>query len=129
MLLEILVGVCIAAVIAYLIETIKMQKAIHRIVQLNKVVLEVINPMIDPLDEVNVFVVNDIRHKLIDQFVKPHVIDEVKVYMVDHDQMRLLYRKGLAVQKLDIYVRDKEHAIRDVSVEYHDNPFEPEGIQ
>lgn len=124
MLLEILIGVCLTAVIAYLVETIRMHKAINQIVMLNKTVLETINPMIDPLREVNVFVVSEMRAQLIERFVKTHLIDELKIYLLEHDKIRLLYRKGLAVQKLDIYVHNNEHAIKSVAIEYFDNPFE-----
>lgn len=123
-MLEIFMGVCFAACVAYYFETLRMRVAINHICFLNKKIMDEIGDLTSPYSEVDVFVVNDIRTYLKKNYVKEGIIDDFRVFLIGGGKIRLLYRIGFAVQKVEIYIENNDHDIKELDVEYNDNPFE-----
>jgi hypothetical protein len=61
--------------------------------------------------------------------IHSHKIDELQLYKVSVNKLRLAYRKGLAVERIDLYLEKDRWAFKEVAFEYAENPFEELHLQ
>lgn len=82
-----------------------------------------IQPYIIENNQVDVFTIQEIRKMLKKEFINKHLIDDFKIYKEDMYKIRLMLRRGLAVQDLELLTSSNSLQLIETSMEYSNIEF------
>lgn len=117
-MLYILIALLITAIIGYCVETIRMKLTIERVKRTSRDMTELIDDLIVGVEEIDMFLINNIRQKIKSDYLKSGRIDDFKIYKNGARRIRLAFRVKLAVQKIDIYIGRSYHRTEEISLDY-----------
>lgn len=120
-MLYILIALLITAVIGYCIETIRMKLTIERVKRTTRDIVELVDPLVSGVEEIDMFLINDIRRMIVSSYLKSGKIDDFKIYKNGARRIRIAFRVKLAVQKIDIYIGRSYHRTEEISLDYLDD--------
>jgi len=124
--MTLLVAVLITCIIGFFFETLKMKYVFHRVKLVNSNIEKLIYEYVKDISNLDVFMVDELKHMIKDQFVATKKIDEFLLYRVDLHNMRLEYKIGYALQKIDVHMDSIRHTLDETSLEYNDDLVTPE---
>jgi len=116
-------------VTGYLIETVKAKRVAHEIKTINYEIYGILASLMRDVSHVDLFFIHQLRDSLKVQLTQVYGIDEFQVYKLTENKLRLAYRKGHAVQRIDLFLEDNRWSFKDVEFEYTENPFEEVRLQ
>lgn len=114
----------ITLMIGYLSETIKLKQATSAVRLINLEIYGIMAAHLQNITEVDVFFVEQMREDLYNNLIITHKIDELQLYKVNVGKLSLAYRKGLAVERIDLLLESEHWGFKEVAFEYAENPFE-----
>ena len=117
-MLYILIALLITAIIGYCVETIRMKLTIERVKRTSREMAQFIDGMIVGVEEIDMFLINSLRQKIKDEYLKTGRIDDFKIYKNGGRRIRVAFRVKLAVQKMDIYIGRSYHRTEEISLDY-----------
>jgi len=117
-MLYILIALLITAIVGYCVETIRMKLTIERVKRTAREMSDLIDGLIVGVEEIDMFLINNIRHEIADTYLKSGRIDDFKIYKNGGRRIRLAFRVNLAVQKMDIYIGRSYHRTEEISLDY-----------
>lgn len=117
-MLYILIALLITAIIGYCVETIRMKLTIERVKRTAREMAHFIDGMIVGVEEIDMFLINSLRQKIKDEYLKTGRIDDFKIYKNGGRRIRVAFRVKLAVQKMDIYIGRSYHRTEEISLDY-----------
>lgn len=120
----VLIALFVTMLTGYFIETIKIKKVAHDIHAINYEIYGILASLMQGVKQVDLFLIHQLRDSLKIQLTQVYGIDEFQVYKVGENKLRLAYRKGHAVQRIDLYLENNRWSFKDVDFEYTENPFE-----
>jgi len=82
-----------------------------------------IQPYIMNNNQIDVFTIQEIRNMLKKEFINKHLIDDFKIYKEDMYKIRLMLRRGLAVQDLELVTSSNNLQFVEKSMEYSNIEF------
>jgi hypothetical protein len=129
MWLYVLLALFLTMVLGYLLETIKIRQAADAIRSINLEIYGILAAQLQNATEVDIFFIDRLRDTLQASLIHSHKIDELQLYKVSVNKLRLAYRKGLAVERIDLYLEKDRWAFKEVAFEYAENPFEELHLQ
>lgn len=80
-------------------------------------------PYISGKQSVDVFTVQEMREMIRNEFINKHLIDDFNLYKEDMHKLRLVIRRGLAVQNLDLVTTSGSLKLIEKSMKYSDIEF------
>ncbi len=117
-MLYILIALLITAIVGYCVETIRMKLTLERVKRTSREMTELIDDLVIGIDEIDMFLINNIRQKIKATYLKQGKIDDFKIYKNGSRRIRLVFRVKLAVQKIDIYIGKSYHRTEEISLDY-----------
>lgn len=124
MLLYTLIALAITTGLGYLYETIRMKMNMEKVFFLNNEMSTELKVIIEMNRKIDMFMINDLRTMLNEKFLNIKKIDEFKIYRLENSKLRLVYKTKRAIQKIDIYIDDENISVKEVSLDYIDDPVE-----
>ena len=125
----VLLALFFTMVTGYLIETVKAKRVAHEIKTINYEIYGILASLMRDVSHVDLFFIHQLRDSLKVQLTQVYGIDEFQVYKLTENKLRLAYRKGHAVQRIDLFLEDNHWSFKDVEFEYTENPFEEVRLQ
>ncbi|SCZ77686.1 hypothetical protein [Acidaminobacter hydrogenoformans] len=125
----VLLALFVTMIVGYLIETLKVIRATHDIKMINYEIYGILASLMRDVDHVDLFFIHQLRDSLKVQLTEVYGVDEFQVYKLSENKLRLAYRKGQAVQRIDLFLEDHKWSFKDVEFEYSENPFEEVRLQ
>ncbi len=108
MLNTIIIALWLTMLLGFLLESIKTRAADVHVQQVNRQLESRLMALMSGLSDVSVFSVRDLRNVLMEEFVKPRLIDDLEIYKVDAHNIHMKYHKKRAEQEFQIHVeRDR----------------------
>jgi len=95
-----------------------MKLTIERVKRTAREMSDLIDGLIVGVEEIDMFLINNIRHEIADTYLKSGRIDDFKIYKNGGRRIRLAFRVNLAVQKMDIYIGRSYHRTEEISLDY-----------
>jgi signal transduction histidine kinase len=126
---NVLLALFITMMVGYLIETIKVKRIAHDIRAINFEIYGILAALMNDVKEIDLFFIHHLRDSLKVQLTEVYGIDEFQLYKLTQNKLRLVYRKGKAVQRIDLFLEDNRWSFKDVEFEYTENPFEEVRLQ
>lgn len=124
MLLYTLVALAITTGLGYLYETIRMKINVEKVYFLNNEMRKELKVLIERDRKIDMFMINNLRTMLNEKFLTMKKIDEFKIYRLENSKLRLVYKSKRAIQKIDIYIDDQNISVKEISLDYIDDPVE-----
>lgn len=124
MLFYTLIALAVTTGLGYLYETIRMKMNIEKVIFLNNEMRGELKSEIAKNRKIDMFMINNLRTLINEQFLAIEKIDEFKIYRLEASKLRLIYKRNRAIQKLDIYIDSENITVKEVSLEYIDDPVE-----
>ena len=93
MLNKIVVALWLTMLFAFFIESIKVKLAYNKVQYVNKLLEHRMMKLLADASDINVFKVSEVRKALFEEFVKPHIVDELELYKVDAHNLHMKYKK------------------------------------
>ena len=117
-MLYILIALLITAIIGYCVETIRMKLTLERVKRTSREITQLVDELVVGVEEIDIFLINNIRQKINSEYLKQGKIDDFKIYKNGSKRIRLAFRIKLAVQKIDIYIGKSYHRTEEISIDY-----------
>ena len=125
----VLLALFVTMIVGYLIETLKVKRATRDIKMINYEIYGILASLMQDVERVDLFFIHQLRDSLKVQLTEVYGVDEFQVYKLSENKLRLAYRKGQAVQRIDLFLEDHHWSFKDVEFEYSENPFEEVRLQ
>ncbi len=120
MLENILFALLLTFVVGFLFETVKIKIAFDQIQKINGRIENKISNMLKKTNEVSVFIVNDLRKMINEEFVKTKIIDDYELYKIDDRKIHMKYSKQKAEQEIEILLIGEHFDMREIALRYDD---------
>jgi len=123
MLNTIIIALWMTMLLSFLLDTMHTQAVYSQVQQVNEKLENRLMSLTAGVGTLSVFAVRDFRNALMDEFVKPKLVDELELYLVDPHHIHMKYRKETAEQEFDIHVAPNRFEMEFVSNddrEYYD---------
>jgi len=117
-MLYILIALLITAIIGYCVETIRMKLTLERVKRTSREITQLVDELVVGVEEIDIFLINNIRQKINSEYLKQGKIDDFKIYKNGSKRIRLAFRIKLAVQKIDVYIGKSYHRTEEISLDY-----------
>ncbi len=114
MLNSIIIALWLTMLLGFLLESIKTKSAYIHVQRVNLMLESRLMKFMSGLSDVSVFSVRDLRNVLMDEFVKPHLIDDLELYRVDAHNIHMKYRKQRTEQEFEIHVDQDRFAMKEI---------------
>lgn len=124
MLLYTLIALAVTTGLGYLYETIRMKLNIEKVIFLNNEMRGELKTEIAKNRKIDMFMINNLRNMINEKFLTISKIDEFKIYRLEASKLRLVYKNRRAIQKLDIYIDAENITVKEISLDYIDDPVE-----
>ncbi len=124
MLFYTLVALALTTGLGYIYETVRMKINIEKVAFLNNEMRIELENEIKKNRVIDMFMINNLRSMLNMNFLDTSKIDEFKIYRLEASKLRLVYKNKRAIQKLDIYIDADNISVKEVSLDYIDDPVE-----
>tara|TARA_Y100001933_G_scaffold250083_1_gene285841 strand:- start:387 stop:704 length:318 start_codon:yes stop_codon:yes gene_type:complete len=95
-----------------------MKLTIGRVKRTSRDMAHFIDEMIVGVDNIDMFLINSLRQKITEEYLKTKRIDDFKIYKNGSRRIRVAFRVKLAVQKMDIYIGRSYHRTEEISLDY-----------
>jgi len=119
-----LILIIIMTIIIYVVlENNKIQFLFDHLRSLDLEIERRIQPYIVNNRQVDVFTIQEIRLMIRNEFINKHLIDDFKVYKDDMYKVKVMLRRGLAVQDLEMVTSGKRLRLIETSMEYSNIEF------
>jgi len=114
-----LILIVIMGIIMYVVfENSKIELLFNQLRSLDLEIERKILPYIVNNNQVDVFTIQEIRQMIKNEFKNKHLIDDFKVYKEDMYKIRVLLKRGLAVQDLEMVTSSNNLQLIETSMEY-----------
>jgi len=110
-------------IIYVVLENNKIQFLFDHLRSLDLEIERRIQPYIVNNRQVDVFTIQEIRLMIRNEFINKHLIDDFKVYKDDMYKVKVMLRRGLAVQDLEMVTSGKRLRLIETSMEYSNIEF------
>lgn len=114
MLNSIIIALWLTMLLGFLLESIKTKSAYIHVQRVNLMLESRLMKLMSGLNDVSVFSVRDLRNVLMDEFVKPHLIDDLELYRVDAHNIHMKYHKQRTEQEFEIHVDQDRFAMKEI---------------
>lgn len=104
MLTVIVVALWMTMMLSVLLDSARTQAVYSQIQQVNQQLENRLMNLTAGAGSVSVFAVRDFRNALSEEFVKPRLVDELELYLVDPHHIHMKYRKESAEQEFEILI-------------------------
>lgn len=104
MLSTIVIALWLTMLLGFLVESMKTKAVVAHVRQVNRQLESRMMSLMSGISDVSVFSVRDLRNTLMEEFVKPRLIDDLELYRVDAHNIHMKYRKETAEQEFQIHV-------------------------
>ncbi len=119
-----LILIIIMTIIIYVVlENNKIQLLFDHLRSLDFEIERRIQPYIVNNRQVDVFTIQEIRTMIRSEFINKHLIDDFKIYKDDMYKVKVMLRRGLAVQDLEMITSGKRLQLIETSMEYSNIEF------
>ena len=120
MLNAIIIALWLTMLLGFLLESIKTKAAYAHVQQVNRQLESRLMKLMSGFSDVSVFLVRDLRNVLMEEFVKPHLIDDLELYRVDAHNIHMKYHKERAEQEFHIHVEVDRFVMQEIIEETED---------
>lgn len=120
MLNTIIIALWLTMLLAFLVESLRTKSAYAHIQRVNRQLESRLMKLVNGLSDVSVFSVRDLRNILMEEFVKPRLIDDLELYRVDAHHIRMKYHKAKTQQEFQIHVGNHRFVMQEIFEEYSD---------
>lgn len=110
--------------LGYIVETVKMFATLLKVDKINKEILQILDEAIAEKEQIDIFFLEQLRTIIKEKFVNEQIIDDFKLYKVNECNIHLAYKRGMAVQQIDLFMQKQKHLWKTQDTEYFENPFE-----
>ncbi|MBI9012311.1 MAG: hypothetical protein JEZ08_08805 [Clostridiales bacterium] len=110
-------------IIYVVLENNKIQLLFDHLRSLDFEIERRIQPYIVNNRQVDVFTIQEIRTMIRNEFINKHLIDDFKIYKDDMYKVKVMLRRGLAVQGLEMITSGKRLQLIETSMEYSNIEF------
>lgn len=114
MLNSIIIALWLTMLLGFLLESIKTKSAYIHVQRVNLMLESRLMKLMSGLSDVSVFSVRDLRNVLMEEFVKPHLIDDLELYRVDAHNIHMKYHKQRTEQEFEIHVEQDRFAMKEI---------------
>lgn len=122
MLNTIVIALWLTILLKLLLDSMKTKAVYANVRQVNRQLESRLMHLMSGISDVNVFSVRDLRNTLMEEFVKPRLIDDLELYRVDAHHIHMKYRKETAEQEFQIHVERNSFIMQEVYDESDDFP-------
>lgn len=122
MLNTIVIALWLTILLKLLLDSMKTKAVYATMRQVNRQLESRLMNLMSDISDVNVFSVRDLRDILMEEFVKPRLIDDLELYRVDAHHIHMKYRKETAQQEFQIRVERNRIIMQEVYDEKDDFP-------
>lgn len=102
MLIAIIYAFIITIFIGFMIENFKLSFHLRRVDIINIRIKSTILSILSGKKSFDVFMVNDLRKKINEEFLSTKLVDKYELYKIDDSKIKLKYFKGYVVGELEI---------------------------
>lgn len=114
MLNSIIIALWLTMLLGFLLESIRTKSAYIHVQRVNLMLESRLMKLVSGLSDVSVFSVRDLRNVLMEEFVKPHLIDDLELYRVDAHNIHMKYHKQRTEQEFEIHVEQDRFAMKEI---------------
>lgn len=114
MLNTIIIALWLTMLLGFLLESMKTKAVYAHVRQVNRQLESRLMNLMAGISDVSVFSVRDLRNTLMEEFVKPHLIDDLELYRVDAHHIHMKYRKAQAEQEFQIQVQPDKFVMQEI---------------
>lgn len=122
MLNTIVIALWLTILLKLLLDSMRTKAAYANMRQVNRQLESRLMNLMADISDVSVFSVRDLRDTLMEEFVKPRLIDDLELYRVDAHHIHMKYRKETAEQEFQIHVGRNRFVMQEVYDENDDFP-------
>lgn len=120
MLNSIIIALWLTMLLAFLLESMKTRVVDGYVRQMNRRLESRLMSLMSEFSDVSVFSVRDLRNVLMEEFVKPRLIDDLEIYRVDAHNLHMKYHKERAEQEFQIHVEPNRFFMQEIIEETDD---------
>jgi len=116
----IIIALWLTMLLGFLVESLRTKAAYAHVRQVNRQLESRLMKLLTGLNDVSVFSVRDMRNVLMEEFVKPRLIDDLELYRVDAHNIHMTYHKKRAHQEFQIHVEKNRFVMQEILTEQND---------
>lgn len=120
MLNTIIIALWLTMLLGFLLESLRTKAAYAHVQQVNRQLESRLMKLLAGINDVSVFSVRDMRNVLMEEFVKPRLVDDLELYRVDAHHIRMAYHKNNAHQEFQIHVGKNRFMMQEIMTEEYD---------
>ncbi|WP_432663457.1 hypothetical protein R9X47_23110 [Wukongibacter baidiensis] len=102
MLIAIIYAFIITVFIGFMIENFKLSFYLRRVDFINIRMRNTILNILSGKKNFDIFIMNDLRKKINEEFLNTKLVDKYELYKVDDSKIKLKYFKGYVIEELEI---------------------------
>ncbi len=116
----IIIALWLTMLLGFLVESLRTKAAYSDMRQVNRQLESRLMKLMTGLNDVNVFSVRDMRNILIEEFVKPRLIDDLELYRVDAHHVHMAYHKKRTHQEFQIHIANNRFMMQEILTDQND---------
>lgn len=125
MLNSIIIALWLTMLLGFLVESYRTKSAYTHVRKVNRQLESRLMKLMSGISDVSVFSVRDLRNILMEEFVKPRLIDDLELYRVDAHHIHMKYHKAKAMQEFHILIEKHRFMMQEILDEQNDSDQYP----
>lgn len=114
MLNQIVIALWLTLLLAFFLESLKVKLVYDKIQSVNRLIERRMMSLLSDASDISVFRARDVRNALFEEFVKPHLVDELELYRIDAHNLHVRYKKMQAEQEFEVHVDRNQFRMKEI---------------